>query len=616
MRNSVLRRRFLSVVILGILVAALLTYVFYSVTANIVFRNVTARAFRDNASYLAAQTEQYMVQQLSVLRYDDIVSTSAQMTGATVTIFLFTDPPSYVEKSSSQADYSEAFMQYARTRMIGLQTDIQAGKSVDFVLSGENRNDAMLVVGYPVTVSDPYSGTANVSAGVFLMKPMSEIRAAYTSLNFALILSSCVAFLLMILPVVLIANRIIHPINQIHAVTTAMSQGNFTLRANMQQKGEIGELARAINQLASDLNLTISALLLEKNRLQQLLDGLNEGIFAVDSEFRITHINPAIYKLMGMQWTDTPETAPGTEEDRREALRELLPANVRRDYQAVLAEGRHRQRVICVRNRILFIQIEALQNSANEAVGAVGVFRDITESEKLEQTRRDYVANISHELKTPLTAMRALIEPLQDGMVRQESDRQRYYGIILNESIRLTRLIDDMLELSRIQAGQIQLEKMTFDLAEVTGALHDKYGEMCRKANIRLLFSPDIEHLQPLFSNPDRIEQILVILLDNALKFTPAGGTIEVGAREIRQTLEISVRDTGEGIAETDCEHIFERFYKVDKARGKSGTGLGLSIASEIVRLLGGAIRVKSRPGEGSTFTFTIPNGKSPGTGT
>ena len=121
------------------------------------------------------------------------------------------------------------------------------------------------------------------------MKPMSEIRAAYTSLNFALILSSCVAFLLMILPVVLIANRIIHPINQIHAVTTAMSQGNFTLRANMQQKGEINELTRAINQLASDLNLTISALLLEKNRLQQLLDGLNEGIFAVDSEFRITH---------------------------------------------------------------------------------------------------------------------------------------------------------------------------------------------------------------------------------------------------------------------------------------------------------------------------------------
>ena len=260
-----------------------------------------------------------------------------------------------------------------------------------------------------------------------------------------------------------------------------------------------------------------------------------------------------------------------------------------------------------VNQRILLIQYEVLKNTEEALVGVMGIFRDITESEKLEQTRRDYVANISHELRTPLTAMQALIEPLQDQMVKSEADRQRYYSIILDETIRLSRLIDDMLELSRIQAGQLPLERVTFRIDEVVESIENKFGEVAHKAGIELELSPQLNELPALFSNPDRIEQVLVILVDNALKFTPSGGKIHISGKEQAGSVEISVLDTGYGISPEDCEHIFERFYKVDKARGRSGTGLGLSIASEIVRLLGGQISVQSELGIGTRFLFTIP---------
>ncbi|HHX36891.1 MAG TPA: cell wall metabolism sensor histidine kinase WalK [Clostridiaceae bacterium] len=634
MKNSPLRRQFLFISFVAILVSALLTVGAYSLIGNVLFRNSITTDFRNRASYLSEQTSLFTEQRISSVRYNDIVNTSSQMLDASVTIFLFGNQISYVEQAPVKEEFDIDFREYARREMMTYKEDLLAGKTVDFTLTADEHDNTMLVVGYPVSVSDPYSGTSSIEAAVFLMKSMSEMQAGYTSLNYALILATCLAFLIMVIPIIMVANRFLKPINQTRDVAIAMSNGNFTLRADASQRGEVGELAKAINQLASDLNLTIGALLVEKNRLQQILDGLTEGIVAVDNDLHVTHVNPAIYQLLDInpeedrfehsdstlsrnQDRDDSEQEPehGSSSvaimDHQPLMDHILPERVRTDFQNVLNEHNHRQRMIRVADRVLLIQIEVLQNSSDETVGAVGLFRDITESEKLEQTRRDYVANISHELRTPLTAMRALIEPLQDGMVKDEGQRQRYYSIILNESVRLSRLIDDMMELSRIQAGQLPLEKMDFRFQDIALSLSEKYNEVCRQAGITLIFSDTIENLQTQFSNPDRIEQILIILIDNALKFTKPGGTIEVFARQQETVLEIGVRDTGEGISENDSRHIFERFYKADKSRGKSGTGLGLSIAREIVRLLGGTIRVKSRLGVGSIFTFTIPSNLS-----
>ncbi len=621
----------MTIVIFSILTSALLTLIVYSVTSNWVFRNVSANNMRGRAAYISQQTARFVQQDITDLRYNDILVTAGEMTNSYIAVFLYRDPVVVIEKNANEA-FKQDTVDDGLREMLSRRETIENSKSIDFTIrAGEDKTD-VLIVGFPVEVTDIYSDTKSIEAGVFIMQSFDDIAAGYSNLNLALILSSSIAFLLMIFPVFRVANHLVKPVNQTRDVALAMSNGNFSLRADASQQGEVGELAQAINNLASDLDRTIGALMSEKNRLQQILDGLNEGILAIDEHDRITLLNPALFRLLGFNRhklssrirrsddDDGPGPLEGDPEDieaepiidrqidlKSGALSELIPDVLLKDFEQVLSRQNSHHRTIQIKNRILFVQYEVLKNANDERVGVMGLFRDITESEKLEQTRRDYVANISHELRTPLTAMRALIEPLQDGMVKSDDDRQRYYSIIHNETIRLTLLIDDMLELSRIQAGQLPLERVTFRIGEVVESIENKFGEVALKADIELDISPELNELPPLFSNPDRLEQVLVILIDNALKFTPANGTISILGKELAGSVEISVQDTGEGISQEDCEHIFERFYKVDKARGRSGTGLGLSIASDIVRLLGGQISVHSEPGVGSRFSFTIP---------
>lgn len=627
MRNSVFLRRLMTIVISSILLSAVITLIVYSLTSNWIFRNVSANNLRNRASYMAEQTARFLEQDLSNLRYKDIISTAGEMTNSYIAVVIYSDPVVVIEENSNES-FTPDLMSEVLNSILSKQQIILNGKSVDFTLSPAEEGSDVLIVGYPVQVTDIYSDTRSIQGGVFFVQSFEDITAGYSNLNIALILSSSIAFLIMILPIFRIANHLVQPINQTRDVALAMSNGNFKLRADASQPGEIGELAQAINNLAADLDRTISALMAEKNRLQQILDGLSEGILAIDEHYRITLLNPALFRLLGfnrhkLQVHANPGESFNENEDDEElrepifnqqidlmsgSLGELIPEVVLQDFRQVLEKQSSHHRTIQVKQRILLVQYEVLFDAHDKCVGVMGLFRDITESEKLEQTRRDYVANISHELRTPLTAMQALIEPLLDGMVKNEEDQKRYYSIILNETIRLSRLIDDMLELSRIQAGQLPMERVTFRIDEIVELIESKFGEVAHKNGIDLQISTQLSKLPSLFSNPDRIEQVLFILVDNALKFTPAGGRIRIYGKEQAGSIEISVEDTGEGIIQEDCEHIFERFYKVDKARGRSGTGLGLSIASEIVRLLGGQISVHSEPGVGSRFSFTIPH--------
>ena len=247
-------------------------------------------------------------------------------------------------------------------------------------------------------------------------------------------------------------------------------------------------------------------------------------------------------------------------------------------------------------------------DDSNVCIGATGFFRDITEEHKLDMTRRDYVANISHELRTPLQTLRGLIEPLADGMVKKDEDRMRYYDIILNETLRLSRLIDDMLELSKLQSGTLAFQMYPFDLNEVLSSIHARFTPVMKEAGIYFSVHSTAERLPTVNGNPDRVEQILVILLDNAKKYTPRGKSITIITDYIEneKKVYISVADTGQGIHEYDIDHIFDRFFKADRARGKKGSGLGLSIAKELLTYMGETIKVTSKYEEGSTFTFTL----------
>ena len=256
---------------------------------------------------------------------------------------------------------------------------------------------------------------------------------------------------------------------------------------------------------------------------------------------------------------------------------------------------------------MLFYAVSRLPAEEGKAHrGTVALIRDITEEERLERTRHDYVANISHELRTPLASIRGLAEGLRDGMVSEEQDRQRYYHIIAEEGNRLARLVNDLLELSSLQSNPAAFEMERVDPNEVVYELHDLNGSLFREKGIAFERELPEEALPDIRSNEDRLTQVLTIFLDNARKYTNAGGTVTLGARKEEAGVCFFVRDTGIGMDEETKRLAFERFHQAEKGRTDKGSGLGLSIAREILQKLQVEIRVESEVGKGSEFSFVI----------
>lgn len=464
-----------------------------------------------------------------------------------------------------------------------------------------------------------------LKGAVYLVKSQELMRNNEIALNLSLLIAVSLTLLIMILPVVLIVSRLIKPLVKTRDVALALGQGDFSKRADENAPAEIGDLARSMNQLASNLNMTLNSLRFEKNRLQQVLNNLAEGVVAYDLAGRITHQNPAMQTMFRPYLI---ENNLWPEEDENVSWPQALGL-VNEFHQIMLRGGS----LIFKRQygkMVVEIALDALNNELGNIVGSLASFRDITEQEEREQTQKDYVANVSHELRTPLTAIRGLIEPLSDGLVEDESERHRYYKIILDETMRLSRLINEILKLSRMQANKEAIELDYFQISDLFASLKAKFSiladekkvnfkvpdftsnEVWREHDIRRMQRFDlcdfVNHDTQIYSNFDYLEQLLVILIDNALKHTQVGGTVQlVLSRNQHQELLISVLDNGEGISADQQKHVFERFYKIDSSREQTkGNGLGLSIAKQIVESLGGHISLVSQLRVGSCFSFTV----------
>ncbi len=619
MHTSVFLRRILSLLIGAILLAAVLTLAFfYFVTSDIVYTNLAANDFRKKASILSERTEDFLLGEYDRDDYMSMLDITPEMMNATMHIFIFDAESDSFVLSPQGSDLDASALAEAEAMMQAQMPELKAGRSVELRSRLGDGAIETLMIGYPVEVFDRSTGSRNIRASIFLSRSIDNIRMGYDSLNFALVLASGISVLIMIFPTYLAINRLIRPLKQVKDVATAMSNGNFTLRADSNQPGEIGELAAAINDLAADLDRTITALMQERNRLRQILDGLHEGIIAVDKSLRITHSNQATVELLGRtdSFRQSREKNKGLiredseqETDESAEIEYYLSSDLQldRDYQQAIDSGKIKTRSFPHHDRIILLAVSPLTNENDEIIGAVGLLRDVTASEKLEQTRRDYIANVSHELRTPLTALRGLIEPLADGLVRDVKDQQRYYNIILDETLRLSRLIDDMLELSRLQAGKISLKREAFEIWDVFNTIKGKYEFVASEKGIFFALPAYDSDCPPAYANMDRVEQVLVILLDNAIKFTEKDGIVEITASWDSDKIVVAVKDTGIGISKEDQAHVFERFFKSDKSRGQmNGTGLGLSIAREMVQQMGERMWVRSQMGQGSTFFFTL----------
>ena len=393
---------------------------------------------------------------------------------------------------------------------------------------------------------------------------------------------------------------IVRPVRQIERLRDAavqMAGGDLDARADETAEGEIGELGAALNNVSYQLSRNMYLLIVERNRLKHMLDGLSEGIIAIDAEGLITHTNPAVANLFEQQ-----KVSLGLPDPR---MKYLPDKSVWEDFDSVIKSGQPVTRNITSRDMTIRITISPIVDEIGAIAGAVGLFSDITQSERLERTRREYVSNVSHELRTPLTAVRALIEPLKQGMVTEEADRMRYYDIILREVMRLSRLINDQLELSRLQSGSVAIEKRRMALDDLIYDVCDRFGAVAQDHGLQLNLQTDLSDCPAVYANADRVEQMLIILLDNAIKYTESG-SVNVSVSWDDSIVYVTVRDTGIGIDEKDLPYVFDRFYKVDKAHSGKGSGLGLSIAKELLTRMGETISVTSQRGEGTAFTFTI----------
>ncbi len=481
---------------------------------------------------------------------------------------------------------SDNASRYKSTQSSGVMNDLSDNKASESTDSTEEvMNGKLVVVAVPVTFMDEVIGA------VFMAQSMTEIMGGMQALTNTLALSLLLVALLMLPVVLFFAARMVKPISRMRTVALTMAGGDLTVRAEDTSNDEYGELGRALNYLSSELGRTISSLQMERNRLQSLINGLSEGIIAVDEKGATTLINPAVYGLLNLN--------PGADNVRAAA------PDVFAMFDEALASAQGVKKTIWQGDVALHISVSPLLTQSGEVSGCVGIVSDVTSAERLEQTRRDYVANVSHELRTPLTAMRALIEPLRDGLVKTEEQRQQIYDVVLRETMRLSRLVNDMLELSRLQSGTASLSRSIFAPLPLLDLIHETYSAYAE--DYQQTFVYDVpKDLPNVIGNPDRTQQVLIALLDNAFKYTPEGGTVTLSACTEKDIVRIRVIDTGVGIPAEDLPHVFDRFYKVDKSHHSKGTGLGLAIAYEIMKHLGEEMSVTSEPGKGSCFTFTL----------
>jgi two-component system phosphate regulon sensor histidine kinase PhoR len=374
----------------------------------------------------------------------------------------------------------------------------------------------------------------------------------------------------------------------IHALTDQLKRGDDPTESS----SELGELASALNTQRSTFNLQLSTLNTEHAKLSAILDQLTDGVLIADADGRVQFANPAAEKLFGSPLAGRSVAETIRHHSLVDAWRRCRETGEPQTESVEVPASRHFLQLIIVPDR-------------DTRGGTLLLVQDLTRVRKLETVRRDFISNLSHELRTPLASLKALTETLQDGALADLEAGPRFLSRIHTEVDALTQMAQELLDLSKIESGQITLVLRKVNPQAVLKSAADRMRLQAERAGVNLT----VEMADSLKVEADaaRLEQVLVNLIHNAVKFTRRGGSVTLSVESDGESVVFAVRDTGAGIPADDLPRIFERFYRVDKSRTGSGTGLGLSIAKHIVEAHGGRIWAQSREGEGSVFYFSIP---------
>ena len=455
----------------------------------------------------------------------------------------------------------------------------------------------MMYVGIPVRANEQTLAVVRTSI------PVTAIDVALKEIQIRIAGAGLVIALFAAALSLIVSRRITRPIEELRKGAESFARGDFQCTLPVSESEEIGGLAEAMNEMARQLHERINTIIGQRNEIEGVLCSMIEGVIAVDMDERVLSMNNAAARMFGCN----------ASEAQGRSIQEIVRNTVLREFvtDTLSSEKPVERDVVLSSNGDLFLSGHGtlLQDAQGKQIGALIVLNDVTRLRRLEEIRRDFVANVSHEIKTPITAIKGFVETLREGAVKNPDDAERFLGIIEKHVERLEAIIEDLLSLSRIERGTEReenelVENSVKDVLD-TAIQVCEVGAAARKIDIELSCPEN------LFAKmePRLLEQAVVNLLDNAVKYSNEESSIRVEASQGEGEIILSVRDEGCGIEKKHLSRLFERFYRVDKARSRQlgGTGLGLAIVKHIAQAHGGHVNVESTPGKGSTFSIYLP---------
>lgn len=452
-----------------------------------------------------------------------------------------------------------------------------------------NPENDIMIVGIPLSGSE--------EGAVFVYQSLQVPKQGMEEATDFIFLSAGIAIILTTVFAFFLSTRITAPLRKMREVAFELARGKFDAKAPMVSQDEIGELATAFNQMGKQLKFNINALQQEKEQLSSILSSMADGVITLNQEGEVVVINPPAEHFLQV-W----------HEEKEQEFSGNLPFELVKLFHLVVESEQEQVIEINLQKGNYVVLMTPLYNQT-KIRGAVAVLRDMTEERRLEKMRKDFIANVSHELRTPMVMLQGYSEAILDDIVQTKEEVNEFVQIIYDESLRLGRLVNELLDLARMESGRVELHMSDVEVVPFIEKISRKFQGIAKEKEVQLCVEFRSEVTEHVFDQ-DRIEQVLTNLIDNAIRHTGVDGNVMLIIEERNEGIVFEVQDSGSGIPEEDIPFLFERFYKADKARtrGKAGgTGLGLAIAKNIVQGHDGKITVSSVVGEGTTFSVYLP---------
>ena len=575
--NSVVIKLWLSIIfivttVLILLSAALITFIQYYYTQE------AEDSIKEDAKRISSLVESSKNQNIAIKNSQTLIdnpggliimknsSTAYQQT-------ISTDKQAMLKEIKDNNDFNRVFKHgESMTRNVTIK---EKGNSHPYIL-----------VGYPMK-AEP--GSHSEYSGVFIFKDLKSIEDTNNAITIIILITAIIFLAVSTIFAFFLSSRITKPLRELRNQAQKVSQGDYSHITSVSTKDEIGELSRAFNNMSFEIQEHVEALSTSKNIRDSLINSMVEGVIGINEQKEIILSNKMadqVFHTLDDKAVELIEKQIEQTFNTKETQFQEIEANTR--YYVIIMS-----------------YIDRIQNDGRS--GIVAIIRDMTNEHNLDQMKKDFIANVSHELRTPIALLQGYTESIVDGVVTEPDEIHESLAIVLDESKRLNRLVNELLNVARMDAEGLSVEKETQPICDLLNKMRIKYRQQATDLELNMQF--EVNNQQLWDYDMDRMDQVLTNLIDNASRYTQPGDTISVTTDEDNRYNILRIADTGTGIAPEHLQQVFDRFYKVDasRKRGKQGTGLGLFICKMIIEEHGGTIEVESQVGEGTTFIIKLP---------